>query len=122
MAKKTTPRNMQIKQFEERLDQSDELNKKLLLAIHGDEKLNVEGLIPIVKKFETKLNDAINKVDDLEIWKNLFEESRGMIQIKRSVLIQRILAGAGVVGIVVSAVIGITQIIDWLHTQGLLGQ
>lgn len=122
MAKKTTPRDMHIKQFEARLDKSDELNEKLLLAIHGDEKLNVEGLIPIVQKFEKKLDGAIAEVADLKHWKNLFEESRGMIQIKRSVLIQRILAGAGVIGIVVSAVIGVTQIIDWLHTQGLLGQ
>lgn len=120
MAKKTTPRDMQIKQFEERLDESDELTKKLLLAIHGDEKLNVEGLIPIVQKFGKQLNDVAIRVGEQERWKNLFEESRGMIQIKRSVLIQRILAGAGLVGILVSAAIGITQIIDWLGKQGML--
>lgn len=120
MAKKTTPRDMQIKQFEERLDESDELTKKLLLAIHGDEKLNVEGLIPIVQKFGKQLNDVAIRVGEQERWKNLFEESRGMIQIKRSVLIQRILAGAGVVGILISAIIGITQIIDWLGKQGML--
>src|SRR5688572_19591924 len=98
MAKRPHPTNMQIKEFEKRLDESDELTKKLLLAIHGDENLNVAGLIPIVQKFGKKLDDAIGKVAELERWKNLFEESRGMIQIKRSVLIQRVLAGAGVVG------------------------
>lgn len=120
MAKKTTPIDMQIKQFEKRLDESDELTKELLLAIHGNESLNVDGLIPVVQKFGKKLDEAILKVAELERWKNLFEESRGMIQIKRSVLVQRILAGAGVVGIIVSAIIGITQIIDWLGKQGML--
>lgn len=122
MAKKTTPIDMQIKQFEKRLDESDELTKKLLLAIHGDESLNVEGLIPVVQRFAKQLAHLITRVDEQERWKNLSEENRGMIQIKRSVLIQRILAGAGLVGILVSAAIGVTQIIDWLGKQGILEQ
>lgn len=120
MAKRPKPTNMQIKEFEKRLDKSDEVTEELLLAIRGDEKLNIEGLIPLVQRFGGKLEDAMTRLSELERWKNLFEESRGMIQIKRSVLIQRILAGAGVVGIIVSAMIGLTQIIDWLYKQGIL--
>ena len=59
MAKKTTPIDMQIKQFEKRLDESDELTKELLLAIHGNESLNVDGLIPVVQKFGKKLDELI---------------------------------------------------------------
>lgn len=118
MAKK--PNGMEIADFKKRLDASDELTKELLLAIHGDPDINVEGLVPLVKRLDATITSAMKKVLDLERWKEITEENKGTISIKRSVLFTRVLAIAGAVGILVSALIGITQVIDWLVKQGIL--
>lgn len=117
---KRPPRNMQIAEFEKRLDKSDELTEKLLLALHGDKKLNVEGLIPLVNRLSSGLGDAVTEVSSLKEWKRLIEENRGVIQIKRSVLVQRALAIVGAIGLIVSAAIGVTQLIDWMYKQGII--
>lgn len=118
MAKR--PAGMEIAEFKKRLDASDELTKELLLAIHGDPDINVEGLVPLVKRLDATITSAMKKVLDLERWRDTTEESKGTISIKRSILFTRILAIAGAGGILISAAIGVTQVIDWLIKQGIL--
>jgi hypothetical protein len=116
MAKrKKPPVDMQIQQFEKRLDESDELTKQLLLTLKGSASMNIQGALPLLQEMSKELKQAVSDISDIQRWKKVMDESKGTLSIKTSVLITRILAFIGAGTAIVGAFAGVTQFIDWLN-------
>lgn len=118
---------MQIAQFEERLDKSDELVKKLdtlisklMAAIEGDERFGVKGIAPLLKEVTPKVENALDEIESLKRRIDTFEQSKGVIAIKTSTIFTRGLQIIGGLGILASVIVALMQLIDWLKKEGLL--
>jgi hypothetical protein len=112
---KRKPINMQIKEFEARLEKSDDLVKDLILAIKGSSSMNIQGALPLLQDMSKELKQAMKDISDIQRWRTTVEASKGMISIKTSVLITRVMALIGIVATAVGVFTGITQLIDWIN-------
>jgi hypothetical protein len=65
-----------------------------------------------------ELKIVVNDISILQNWQKMVEERRGTLSIKTSVLLTRVLAIIGAAGVIVGAIAGVTQFIDWLQKQG----
>lgn len=111
---------MHIVEFETRLDKSDELLKELRRAIEGDPKFGIKGVIPLLNEMGDRLETAMTDVDKVNRRLETFEQSKGVIAIKTSILFTRALQIIGGFGVLASIAVAIMQLIDWLNSQGLL--
>lgn len=106
---------MQIKEFETRLEKSDDLVKELLLTLKGSASMNFQGVLPLVQEMRNELKEAVKDISDIQRWRTTVEASKGMISIKTSVLLTRIMAVIGVGATLVGVFTGITQLVDWIN-------
>jgi hypothetical protein len=121
MRKRThTPTDVEIKNFERRLDQSDELTKQLLIALKGSASMNIQGALPLLEELRKDLKEAVTDVSDLKRWRKIVEESKGTVSIKASVFLTRVLQVIGGAGVIASIAVAVMHLIDWLKKQGLL--
>lgn len=106
---------MQIKEFEARLEKSDDLVKDLILAIKGSASMNIQGALPLLQEMNKEVKQAMKDISDIQRWRTTVEASKGMISIKTSVLLTRFLAFIGFCATLVGVFLGITQLIDWIN-------
>lgn len=112
---KQKPINMQIKEFENRLEKSDDLIKDLLLTLKGSASMNIQGALPLLQEMSRELKEAVREISDIQRWRTTVEASKGMISIKTSVLLTRILAVIGAGATLIGVFTGMTQLVDWIN-------
>lgn len=97
------------------LDQQSDALKEIMQLLKGSVNLNMEGLIPMINNIEKSIKEMISDIEHLKRWKKMQQENKGKFTISFSVLLTRVLAVVGGVGMIVSIALGIKQLIDWLH-------
>lgn len=112
----------EVESILKRLTQQDRILEHLSQLIKGSSALNIEGVLPMLRTMKTTQEKIVSDVQHLQNWKAKELESKGTISIKTSILITRILAIIGALGVLVGAILGITQFIDWLHIQQSIGK
>ena len=110
----------EVESILKRLTQQDRVLDQLSQLIKGSSSLNIEGVLPMLRTMKTTQEKIVTDVQHLQNWREKEIESKGTISIKTSILITRVLAIIGAIGVLVGAVLGATQFIDWLHAQELL--
>jgi hypothetical protein len=65
-----------IEQMVSEQKEQRELLKDILLAIKGDESLNVEGVVQATKRIDNKLNEIEKTLVQINLWKDIITSKR----------------------------------------------
>lgn len=105
-----------------KLNQQDELLKQISSLIKGSVTIGLQGMLPMMSEMKISMGQIVSDVAHLQRWKKHTEDYKGTFTIRTSVIITRILAIIGGIGVLVGAALGATQLLDWMHAQGILKQ
>jgi hypothetical protein len=104
--------DQQDKRLDDRLEIQDDMLKDISKVLKGSVALGLQGVVPMMNEMKASMSQVVSDVAHLQRWKKREQESKGTFTIRTSVMITRILAIIGAVGVVVGAVLGGLQIIQ----------
>lgn len=99
----------QDKRLDKRLEVQDEMLKDISKVLKGSVALGLQGVVPMMNEMKTSMGQVCSDIAHLQRWKKREQESKGTFTIRTSVMITRILAVIGAVGVVIGAILGSLQ-------------
>lgn len=96
----------EVEEIMHKLNQQDRILEDISKLLKGSVSLNLQGIIPMINDMKQSMVQVVSDVADLQRWKKQEQESKGTFTIRTSVMITRILAVIGAVGIIVGAILG----------------
>lgn len=121
MAKNPTkPRDMvEIEEIRKRLTDQDEMLKDISRLLKGSVNLNMQGLVPLINELDTKIQTIIQDIAHLQRWKKMIQSKSEAITSKRNLLFTQILAVIGGGGTLTAIILGVKEIVEWLHKNNI---
>lgn len=104
-----------LTQQDQRLTNQDRMLDDISKVIKGSVSLNLQGVLPMVNEMKDSMHQIVSDVAHLQRWKKREQESKGTFTIRTSVMITRLLAGIGAIGVIVGAVLGGLQILEMIQ-------
>lgn len=101
-----------LTQQDVRLSNQDRMLDDISKLLKGSVSLNLQGILPMVNEMKDSMGQVVSDVAHLQRWKKREQESKGTFTIRTSVMITRILAVIGAIGVLVGAVLGGLQAIE----------
>lgn len=101
-----------LTQQDQRLANQDRVLDDISKLIKGSVTLNLQGMIPMMNDLKDSMGQVVSDVAHLQRWKKREQEMKGTFTIRTSVMITRILAGIGALGVLIGAVLGVIQILE----------
>jgi len=95
-----------LTQQDQRLTNQDRMLDDISKVIKGSVSLNLQGVLPMVNEMKDSMHQIVSDVAHLQRWKKREQESKGTFTIRTSVMITRVLAVIGAIGVVVGAILG----------------
>lgn len=111
---------VEIEEIRKRLTDQDEMLRDISRLLKGSVNLNMQGLIPMINEMDTKIQTIINDVAHFHRWKKLIQSKSDAITASRNLLFTRVLAVIGGGGTLIAIVLGVKEIIEWIHQQQLI--
>ena len=105
----------EIEEIRKRLTDQDEMLKDISRLLKGSVNLNMQGLVPLINELDTKIQTMITDIAHLQRWKKMIQSKTEAIAATRNLLFTRILAVVGGGGTLVAIILGVKEIVDWVH-------